>query len=66
MSLEWRNLSSANKSKVLWSLAWLVFRFKIVSLDEMDLSEIYLIEQEKEEQESFAKSKESWWRRWLI
>jgi hypothetical protein len=52
-------------------LAALVFcRDKFVSLVDMDLSEIYLIEQERAEEKQMmamlATVPQSWWRRWLI
>ncbi|KAF2166032.1 hypothetical protein M409DRAFT_66925 [Zasmidium cellare ATCC 36951] len=53
---------------VLWALAWAVFRTKAVSLKEMDLSEIYVIEQEKEQEVdmSVGEPRMAWWRKWII
>ncbi|KAK4494375.1 hypothetical protein PRZ48_014673 [Zasmidium cellare] len=52
----------------LWALAWAVFRTKFISLKEMDLSEIYLIEYEKEQEpdKQLTEPRMAWWRRWII
>ncbi|KAK4543240.1 hypothetical protein LTR36_005790 [Oleoguttula mirabilis] len=39
---------------VLWALAWVFFRAKFISLKEMDLSEILLIEEEREDEKQAA------------
>lgn len=55
-------------SIALWAIAWFVFRAKVVPLAEMDLSEIYLIEQEEEQAKLVEADAPtlSWWRKWLI
>lgn len=56
-------------SVVLWATSWIFLRAKPVSLADMDLSEIYLIEQEKEEDNGELKvdwRTPSWWTRWLM
>ncbi|KAI5358969.1 putative glycoside hydrolase, family 3, amino acid permease/ SLC12A domain-containing protein [Septoria linicola] len=54
----------------LWMVSLFFFRAKPVSLSDTDLSEIYLIEQERSEAKQMAILEEgfrdSWWRRWLI
>lgn len=62
-----------SKSQVLWAVARFVFKDKFISLREMDLSEIHLIEREKEEEEEEHRrpgissgKKLSWWRKWLV
>jgi amino acid transporter len=54
---------------VLWGVSWLFFKAKPVSLKDMDLSEIYVIEQENQEAKDLAAMNPetlSWWRKWLI
>lgn len=54
---------------VLWAVSWAFFKAKPVSLRDMDLSEIYVIEQESEEEKQLAARNPetlSWWRRWVI
>ena len=55
----------------LWAIAWAFKRSGFVSLQNMDLSEIHLIELEREEEKQAAlmeeqKEAKSWWRKWLI
>ncbi|EME81274.1 uncharacterized protein MYCFIDRAFT_140266 [Pseudocercospora fijiensis CIRAD86] len=55
----------------LWACALLIFRAKPVSLHNMDLSEIHLIEREREDEKQAAgmhsvPQLSSWWRKWLI
>ncbi|CAO2658293.1 Nn.00g060160.m01.CDS01 [Neocucurbitaria sp. VM-36] len=53
----------------LWSVSWLCFKENPVSLKNMDLLEIHLIEQESEEEKQLAAGKlekVSWWRKWVI
>lgn len=56
-------------SSALWVGSWVFLRAKPVSLADMDLSEIYLIEQEKEEEileQTIDWKTPSWWVRWLM
>ncbi|KAF7197505.1 Proline-specific permease [Pseudocercospora fuligena] len=55
----------------LWATAWIIFRAKLVSLFDMDLSEIHLIEREREDEKQATSMHSvpqlsSWWRKWLI
>lgn len=55
----------------LWATAWAFKRSGFVSLEDMDLSEIHLIEREREEEKQTAfiaeqAERKSLWRKWLI
>jgi hypothetical protein len=49
----------------LWAVSWVVFRSRFLKLSEVDLSEIFKIEREKEMQETDPELK-SWWRKYII
>lgn len=50
----------------LWAAGFIFFRSKIVSTSEMDLSEIVVIDREREIIESVIKEEKGKWYKWIM